>query len=248
MQIPLPPGYTSLVPFDRDKHRNLGIAAAKRGPFAAGLHGIHILLQEFTHAARHYPIVFVREPASGRFVAVAVTGLDPGKNLFIDAKGEWLDHHYVPAYIRRWPFFTAPLEDKDGTRKSESLVLVDESGLDAGGAPLFGADGKGSDEWTKLDTLMRELEGMRAQHDRFLETLTTHRLLVPFEAHAYPKQGRDLHLTGMHRIDENRLNALEGRELKGMAKRGELSRAYAHLMSLDNFRHLMDRASARANP
>ena len=37
MQIPLPPGYQSLVPFDRDKHRNAGIAEAKRGPFAAGL-------------------------------------------------------------------------------------------------------------------------------------------------------------------------------------------------------------------
>jgi hypothetical protein len=79
-----------------------------------------------------------------------------------------------------------------------------------------------------------------------MQTLQEHRLLQPFEAHAFPKGGRDLHLVGMHRVDENRLNALEGRVIKGMMKRGELSRIYAHLMSLDNFRYLMDRATARA--
>jgi hypothetical protein len=124
---------------------------------------------------------------------------------------------------------------------------VDESGL-AADAPdhLFDEGGKDGEAWRRYDTLMRELEGARQQHDRFMQTLAEHRLLQPFEAHAFPKGGRDLHLTGMHRVDENRLNALEGRVIKGMMKRGELSRIYAHLMSLDNFRYLMDRAAARA--
>jgi hypothetical protein len=242
MQIPLPPGYQSLVPFDRDKHRNAGIAEAKRGPFAAGLHGVQVLVPEFTHAARHYPVVFVRDSASGKFLSLAVTGMDPGTNLYVGADGKWADHFYVPAYVRRWPFFTTPIEGK-----TESLVLVDEQGLEPKAAePLFDAEGKDTELWRRHDALIRELEGARVQHDRFMQTLQEHRLLQPFEAHAFPKGGRDLHLVGMHRVDENRLNALEGRVIKGMMKRGELSRIYAHLMSLDNFRYLMDRATARA--
>ena len=128
MQIPLPPGYQSLVPFDREKHRTFGIAEQKRGAFAASLHGISVLVPEFTHAARHYPIVFVRDPASGKFVTLAVTGMDPGTNLYVDRDGKWAEHCYVPAYVRRWPFFTAPLAGKGTPERPESLVLVDEAG------------------------------------------------------------------------------------------------------------------------
>jgi hypothetical protein len=247
MQLPLPPGYQTLVPLDRDKHRKLGTAEAKRGAFVGGLHGVHLMLAEFTHAARHYPIVFVREPSSGRFVALAVTGLEPGKNLFADASGKWVEHCYVPAYVRRWPFFTAPLSGKGTPEKPESIVLVDETAVGESAEPFFDAEGHDTEAWTRQDALIRELEGLRPAHDRFVQMLVENRLLQPFDAHAFPKGGRDLHLTGMHRIDENRLNALEGRMVKGLMKRGELSRIYAHLMSLDNFRHLMDRASQRAS-
>lgn len=242
IQIPLPPGYQTLVPFDREKHRGHGVAEAKRGPFAAGLHGVQVLVPEFTHAARHYPIVFVRDSATGKFLSLAVTGMDPGVNLFVDRDGKWAEHYYVPAYVRRWPFFTTPIAGK-----TESLVLVDENGLEPkAAAPLFDAEGKDTEAWRRVDALVRELEAARQQHERFMETLVNHRLLQPFEAHAFPKGGRDLHLTGMHRVDEDRLNGLEGRVIKGMMKRGELSRVYAHLMSLDNFRYLMDRSAARA--
>lgn len=246
MQIAVPPGYQSLVAFDRDKHRKLGIAEAKRGAFARTLHGVHLWLAEFTHAARHYPIVFVRDPANGRFVALAVTGLEPGSNLFVDADGKWQPHHYVPAYVRRWPFFAAPIEGRGTPEKQESLVLVDESGLAPDSPALFDAEGNATEAWQTIDALVREMEGLRTAHERFMRTLTEHRLLQPFEAHTFPKAGRDLHLTGMHRIDESKLNELEGKVVKGMMKRGELARVYAHLMSLDNFRHLMDRASARS--
>ncbi len=246
MQLPLPPGYQSLVPFDREKHRSLGVAEAKRGAFAQSLHGIHLWLAEFTHAARHFPIVFVRDPANGRFVALAVTGLEPGSNLFMDRAAKWDEHCYVPAYVRRWPFFTAPIEGRGTPEQPESLVLVDETGLAPEGAALFDAEGKETEAWRTVDALVREMEGLRIAHERFMRTLTDHRLLQPFEAHAFPKAGRDLHLTGMHRIDETKLNTLEGKVVKGMMKRGELARIYAHLMSLDNFRHLMDRATARA--
>lgn len=245
--LPLPPGYHALVALDRAKHRALGVAEHKRGAFAAKLHGIHLHAAEFIHAARHYPVVFGKDPATGRFVPLAVTGLRAGENLFVNGDGTWEAFCYVPAYVRRWPFFTVPMQGAAKADKpADALICVDENGLDAGAAALFDAEGQPSEAWRPVETLVRELESAAAQTERLVRTLTEHALLQPFEARAFPKLGGDMHLTGMHRVDEQRLNALEGRVLKGMMKRGELSRVYAHLMSLDNFKYLLDRAARRA--
>jgi hypothetical protein len=244
-QLPIPPGYRALIALDRNKHRQLGVAEAKRGPIAAGLHGIQLQSAEFIHAARDYPVVFAKDSATGNFVALAVTGLTAGQNLFVAGDGAWETHRYVPAYIRRWPFFAVQVRVEGATPKTDALICVDESGLDAAAPALFDADGKATDAFRPYETLVREMEGASNQTARLIESLTMHNLLMPFEAHAFPKQGGDLHLTGMFRVDENRLNALEGKVIKGMMKRGELSRIYAHLMSLDNFKFLLDRSAAR---
>ena len=246
MELPLPPGYVSLTPLDRTKHQQLGVDETRRGATFAKLHGVQVFVSEFTHVARHYPVVFAKDSPTGRFVAIAVTGLDAGENLFVGKDGKWEDFIYLPAYVRRWPFFAVPVDDKKGGAEAQSLICVDDSALAAGGEALFDATGKETEACGRVQTLVREIEGARLQTDKLIDTLVSHRLLQPFEAHAFPKAGKDLHLKGMYRVDENRLNALEGRVLKGMMKRGELSRTYAHLMSLDNFRYLMDRAAARA--
>ena len=44
----------------------------------------------------------------------------------------------------------------------------------------------------------------------------------------------------MHRVDEEKLNALGPRELKLLMRKGELRAVYAHLLSLENFGRLLD--------
>ncbi len=44
----------------------------------------------------------------------------------------------------------------------------------------------------------------------------------------------------MHRVNEDRLNQLPAKAIKAMMSRGELSRVYAHLISLENFAKLLD--------
>jgi hypothetical protein len=246
MNLAPPPGYHALVALDRHAHRGLGVAEAKRGAFAASLHSVHLLAAEFFQAARHYPIVFAQDPASGRHLTLAVTGLEAGRNLFVDSAGRWETHAYVPAYVRRWPFFGAPVAGREAG-EPDTLIMVDPAGLAADAAPpVFDAGGAPGAEWTRIETLVRDMEGARRQTDAFVETLVGLGLLEPFEAHAFARTGRDLHLRGMRRVSEDRLNALDGREIKRLMKRGELSRVYAHLMSLDNFKFLLDRAAPAA--
>ena len=63
---------------------------------------------------------------------------------------------------------------------------------------------------------------------------------------ALPTQGPPLTLTGLHRVPEEKLHALPAEKLKELAQNGMLARIYAHLMSLDHFRRLLDRRVALA--
>ena len=229
----LPPGYRSLVALDRDKHRGLGVRDAGFG-FARTLNCMYLTAAEFVPAARHYPIVFARLDA-GDFVPVVALSLAADSNSFVDADGRWAPGAYIPAYARRHPFFVAG---------EKQPVAVDETALDAAAEPLFDATGAPTAAWRRYEALLQDMEGARKQTERLSRSVREFQLLEPFEAHAHPATGGVTRLRGLFRVDERKLNALPAQQLRALMKRGELSRIYAHLMSLDNFKALLDRTDA----
>lgn len=232
----LPPGYRALVPLDKTRHGGLGVRDVERYPFARTLNSVYLTAAEFMVAAHHFPIVFARVD-NGAFVPVAITALTADANLFIDEDGRWARGVYVPAYVRRYPFFLVP-------GQGERPVGVDDTALEANDAPLFDADGKPTPAWQRYEALLQDMEGARAQTERLSRTLKEAGVLEPFEAHAHPRGGTVQRLRGLFRVDERKLNALPAHVLRGMMKRGELSRVYAHLMSLDQFKGLLERSGA----
>ena len=71
-------------------------------------------------------------------------------------------------------------------------------------------------------------------------------LLEPFSMQAKTSQGGALQLTGMHRVDEKKIEHLNVSQLKNLAKKGILGRIYAHLLSLENFSRMLARKAGRA--
>lgn len=241
MQIPLPPGYRQLVPLDRQQHAGRGLVQNRS--WAAPLTGIYLCAAEFIQASRHYPIVFV--PAGDDCVPVAVTGLEPERNLFVDDAGEWAREAYIPAFVRRWPLYGVRLEG-EGQPTGKLLICVDESGLAVSGAPLFDARGEPASAYHEAEALVREMEAARPATETLCRELRALELLEAFEAHAVPKQGDGRQVRGMLRVNEARLNALPAETVQRLMQAGMLSRIYAHLMSLDNFKFLLDRVAARS--
>jgi len=228
-----------------DESRLDGVVAERRAAFASGLTGVYLLAAEFVQASRHYPIVFAQDQQTGGFLPIAVTGLNQDENLFVDAaSGEWVKDVYVPAYVRRWPFFGVRLTGEEA-KNGNILICVDESGLEESKTAVFDAAGQPSADFQPTQTLISEMEGARPATEHLCQTLKEFGLLEPFEAHAFPKGGQEMRLRGMFRVNEDKLNEIQGKDVKRLMKNGELSRIYAHLMSLDNFKFLMDRASDR---
>lgn len=239
-----PPGYKTVTLLDRQRHRERGIAP-QVARFAATLHAIYLTLPEFVAASRSHPIVF-GQAEDKSWQPLVVTGLEPGRNLRVDAAGDWLPGYYCPAYVRRYPFCTARVR-ADGA-DLQSVICVDEAGLAPNPPHLFDARGEPTPRWQELQRFIEEIDTATRQTEGFCATVADLDLLEPFEADVNPVRGPRKRVTGMWRVAEERLNALEPAVIARLMQQGHLSRIYAHLMSLDNFQRLLEADVARLNP
>jgi len=235
-----PPGYSSLTPFDRFRHAGRSILPQRNQAWCGKLNSVFLNVAELGKACADYPIAFVHDSGSGEYLPMALLGLRAAENLFVDGKGQWQARSYVPAYVRRHPFCIVELPGKDGA-ESQRLICVQEDQLGPSAKPYFDAQGQPTAEWTPMKDLIEAMEASRQQTRAFTRRLEAFGLFTPFDALALPRGGgQQMRLQGMHRVDEEKLNALGAREQKLLMRKGELRAVYAHLLSLENFGRLLD--------
>jgi len=244
MQISPPFGYTELVPL-RKPHRVRLLRAGEAPPFARTLNAIPISYSEFAPAARDYPIVFTSGDGGKTYAPVAVLGMSTGENLF-RAGDAWAKDVYVPAYARRYPFCMARVRLRD-VEQRDRLICIEKTCVDdLGGELLFDDQGEPLPKWRDLQRLIVEYESDLERGRELCATLADYRLLQPFSLQAKLDQGGPMQLSGMHRVDETKIEHLNASQFKNLAKKGILGRVYAHLLSLENFKRLLQRRAGRA--
>ena len=226
-----------LVAFDASKHAGLGLSPQHLCDFTIRHNVVLINLAEFFYASQNYPVVFLKHE-NDAIQAAAVTGLRQGENLFADDRGNWREHAYVPAYIRRFPFYTAPANDESDPDKR--LIMVDETGLMPSAEPFFDASGKPTEKWKERQAFIADFISAEKQTEGFTARIDDLGLLEPFDAQINPQGQDSMRVSGMQRINENRLNRLPAKAIRALMQQGDLSRIYAHLISLENFAKLLD--------
>ena len=214
---------------------------------AAHLHAVFVTATEFAQAALEFPLLFVDSgpAASGgppTVTTIALLGLSVGENLVVEG-GRWTAR-YIPAVIRRYPFATASLPGAANLN-----VLVDDSWpgfSEHAGEALFGAEGQPAPALTQaLDFLTRfeeEAERTRA----FCRRVEELGLLREMKADASLPNGQQLAIDGFSIIDEAKLQALPEATVAELHRSGMLMLMQAHLLSLANIRHLVNRKAERA--
>ena len=201
---------------------------------------------EFPIASRDYPLVFISSDNGQSYAPMLVLGLAAQQNLFVMGDDTWDRRTYLPAYVRRFPFCMTRVM-VDGKEAPERVACVEKIAVNDKGEKLFDDNGQALPEWQQREKLLFEFEADLARTEEMCKLLARHQLLEPFTMQATPNAGEPLQLTGMFRVSEEKLAQLDGAVLQDLAAKGVLGRIYAHLISLDNFRRLLDRRASLAS-
>jgi hypothetical protein len=220
-----------LVALSRREHGGLRIRADLVEATAASQHLIPIVVSEFRKAATQYPIVFAKNPETGRFNSYVLSGLAIGENLFWS--GTELDVAYVPLNVRRQPFYVG-MNDASTDADSGTNVLcidLDSACLDATGRKtLINPDGTDSAYLKGILSILNELVAGKAATEQFITTLISLRLLAPVLLDIALDDGTPLTLTGLYGLDEEKFKELDEQEIARLWKAGHLDLIYSVLL------------------
>jgi SapC len=239
MKIDPPPGYEKVTPLLKT-HRVLLPRAEETPAIFRRLHVLPLSLAEFEPACRDYPIVFVSNDGGVTFNAVVVLGMQVKQNLFILTDGMWDRRAYLPAYVRRYPFCIS--RGAAGESQEERTVCVEETALHESGESLYDADGRPLPQWTILEKMIFDYEQDLVRCESMCRLLAGMKLLEPFTMKA-EIDGFTMQLDGMHRVARAALQALPPNQLSQLMSAGAMEKIYSHLLSLENFRRLLNRRS-----
>ena len=116
----LPLFYNKLEALNAGQHGNMKIRRIESAPEMGSTHAVPVTVDEFALLQRHYPIVFSIGDSP---IPIALMGLNEGVNVFLDPDGRPTDPTlYIPAYIRRYPFLLARLNQESRAKTLARLT------------------------------------------------------------------------------------------------------------------------------
>jgi hypothetical protein len=235
--------YRGLTPLDRAAHKGLRMRTDYAlVPQAASMNSVFLNAIEFADACREFPIVFVRagqgqDGKPGPLMPLAVMGLLQGENLFVE-EGRFTGE-YSPAYLRRYPFAMARLDDGD-----QLAVCIDEQweGFGEGGEPLFTEAGEPTE---LMQNVVRFLESYEAEVERTRQAcdlLDAAGVLEPMRFEAQVGEGPKVEVEGFLAVNDEKLRQLPDAKVLELHRAGLLQLLEMHRLSLGNMaRHAQKR-------
>lgn len=226
---------------NKEQHGELGMSnPEKRFSFCSKVRAIPITVTEVPAACKDYPIVFM---GTENPVLLAVVGLIDEVNLYVDENGNWESGRYIPGYVRRYPF---GLANETG---SERMAIVLDTAFDGvkpnGEFPLFN-NGEPTDMTQSAIDFCQAFEQDRLLTDEFISRIKPFEIIQGQTAHFTPQgQTEQKTFAEYFGIDENKLNGLTDEQYLSLRREGALAVLYALIMSMGNWRTLLQRRADR---
>jgi len=236
-----PPMYGALQPLDREAHKNLRLDTSKTVlTRLADQNSVFLAAIEFADACKEYPIVFVRAGQPGpdgksAVAPLAVLGLKPGSNLFVE--GEQWGGNYVPAYVRRYPFVMARMDDD--ANKMAVCYDTEWAGFnEATGEALF-KDGEPTEFLLNAKTFLENFEQESERTRLICNLLVEMELLQDMRFQATLPSGEKIDVEGFLTLDENKYKELPDDKVLHLHRNGLVALIEMHRLSLSNMNRLV---------
>lgn len=225
--------YKNLVPLTYEQHKDLKLNPLTDFGFAKQMHLAALTVHEFMRAAAIYPIIFI--PDGDAYKPVALIGLQPEENLFLDADDRW-QASYIPASIRRYPFALV----KTPTEGEFSIYLDAESNnlKETEGEAIFEEKDQFSESFTKLTEMLKEHQISDVLTQDFCQRLQDLDLLAPLKI-GYQIGDQGHNLEGCFVLNEQAFNELSDDDFAEFRQRGYLPAIYAQGISMGQVERLI---------
>ena len=238
----LPLFYKNLMPLSSSLHAGFKTRANDAAPYFANAHAIPITVDEFVAAQRSFPIVF---STGDNPVPLGLMGLNEGVNVFVDEDGRARDPFYVPAYVRRYPYVLARIQQDT---QELSLCFDPESDLIGDfddGTPVFD-DGKPTENLNNILKFCEDFEVAGQRTTAFMKELAELDLLIDGEVSIQPNEAPQPFIyRGFRMVDEKKFRELGADTLLKINQNGILPLIVAHLFSLSLVREIFARQLAQ---
>ena len=215
---------------------------------------VPLLLAELGQALPLYPLAF-KAVNENVYQLVALLGLQPGRNLFVDANGQWRVN-YIPSPYRAHPFALMKVQMDNGN--SQTMIGFDRrSGLyretpDASQQEqrFFDDEGQLQPAMQQVSTFLVETAKNRDLTHTAVMALSAAKLLEPWALSDQPPEaGGDF--DGLYRIKAAALKSLPGNVLEILNQAHALELAYAQVFSMSRLallRQLQHMTPPQAQP
>jgi hypothetical protein len=219
-----------LVELSRSEHAGLRIRADLVEATTASQHLIPVVVSEFRKAATQYPLVFAKNPETGRFGSYVLNGLGVEENLFWS--GTELNVAYVPLNVRRQPFFVGTDDAPQSPATNVLCIDLDSPCVDASGAKtIVNPDGSDSAYLQEILSILGELVAGKQRTEQFIASLLSLDLLAPIVLEIVLDDGTPLQVQGLYGLDEEKFRQLDAAKITSLWRAGYLDLIYAVIMA-----------------
>jgi hypothetical protein len=228
---------TRLVELTPEQHGELKVASNAAIKVAKNQHLIGVKITEVAQAITCFPVFFTRGSVAGDWSLSAITGIELGNNLFI-VDGAW-DAIYQPTGMKTFPFFlmNSPRD------KNAYTIGIDESSksFTADGEPVFDDKGKASLMLSAVTAQLEEDVQNEIRSYKFCLEMEKLGLMKAMDILVHYVDETVTTLTGLHTVDEEKLQSLTEKEFEDLRSLGYLAPLYGMLMSMYQLNDLIRR-------
>ena len=228
----------NLQTVDFNRHGKLKVKPHPGFAHARDRNIVAVSVSELGLASSNFPIVLARNPNDQRYLLMAMLGLKSGENVYFGE--EFWESTYVPLSVQRHPFIVGLDDRVEDANQLATCIETDSACLgETEGLALFNADGSESELLRSANQLLRIMfEGGRFTEE-FVEKLEELNMIVPLGIDLQTRSGEVKRITGLYSLDEKRLKALTGEQLKDLQNRDFLAPIHLILVSLHQLNQMI---------
>ena len=224
--------YNNLEAINKITDKDVSIKEIKDYSFAKTQMNSPITISEFYESCKDYPIFFVKD-ANNSWMATVMLGYKEKENTFVDEKGIWAKHKYIPAHIRRYPFIFVT------DNKSSQLTLGVEKDYKIKtqkdeNRKLFDKDGNNSKFLNGILGFLNQYQKDSIETSSFIKQLDEWELLEEKNAKVIVSKDEQYNINGFYVVNEEKLKHLSKKRKEELFNKNVTPLITAHLISLSN--------------